>query len=179
MVPNTRTSWFPRIAGADIRSVQAVFKGEDSQLFTVHHQRGAEPYTCTPRRHANGRGRLQPKHIFLRKKHAHHKDIQQPRTDKRVHIRTVRSVHTLRTLTFEPVREAHIDVDHRNRPIHGNNAYARPAGPHRSPTLTPIGHIRQALRNQLRLVRSILPVLGIMLSLLVHGIPITNTHYEH
>ena len=35
-------------------------------------------------------------------------------------------------------------------------------------------HKRQALRNLLRLIRSILPILGPVLSLLVSGIPVTN-----
>ena len=42
---NTRASWFPMIEGAGIRSVQIASKGEDSQFFRVHHQRGEEPYT--------------------------------------------------------------------------------------------------------------------------------------
>ena len=45
VVPNTRASWFPMIEGAGVRSVQIASKGEDSQFFRVHHQRGAEPYT--------------------------------------------------------------------------------------------------------------------------------------
>ena len=45
MVPTTRASWFPMIAGPEVRSVKMGFKGEDSQFFRVHHQRGAEPYT--------------------------------------------------------------------------------------------------------------------------------------
>ena len=45
VVPNTRASWFPMIKGAGVRSIQIAPKGEDSQFFRVHHQRGAEPYT--------------------------------------------------------------------------------------------------------------------------------------
>ena len=52
VVPSTRTSWFPMIEGAGVRSVQIAFKGEKSQFFRLHHQRGAEPYTF-------GRGGMQ------------------------------------------------------------------------------------------------------------------------
>ena len=45
VVPNTRASWFPMIEGAGVRSVQIASQGEDSQFFSVHHQRGAEAYT--------------------------------------------------------------------------------------------------------------------------------------
>ena len=45
VVPNTRASWFSMIEGAGVRSVQILSKGENSQLFTVYHLRGAEPYT--------------------------------------------------------------------------------------------------------------------------------------
>ena len=45
VVPNTRASWFPMIEGAEVRSTQIASKGEDSQLFRAHHQRGTEPYT--------------------------------------------------------------------------------------------------------------------------------------
>ena len=44
VVPNTRASWFPMIEGAGVRSVQIASQGMGSQFFTVHHQRGAEPY---------------------------------------------------------------------------------------------------------------------------------------
>ena len=44
VVPSTRTSWFPMMEGAGVRSVQIASQGEDSQFFRVHHQRGAELY---------------------------------------------------------------------------------------------------------------------------------------
>ena len=60
-----------------------------------------------------------------------------------------------------------------------NNAYPSPAGQHQSPAALPppphTCHIRQALRNLLRLMHSILPILGAVLSFLVRGIPATNT----
>ena len=112
--------------------------------------------------------------------HAHRRDTQRPRTDKRTHIRTVRLVHTSRPVIAESVHAVHIDYGHHAQSVHDNNAYARPAGPHQSPAspLLPhihTCHIRQALQNLLRLVRSILPTLGVVLSLLVRGIPVTNT----
>ena len=45
VVPNTRASWFPMIAGAGVRSVQFASQGAGSQFLRVHHQRGADPYT--------------------------------------------------------------------------------------------------------------------------------------
>ena len=45
VVPNTRASWFPMIEGARVRLIQIASKGEESQFFRVHHQRGAKPYT--------------------------------------------------------------------------------------------------------------------------------------
>ena len=41
VVPNTRSSWFPIIEGAGVRSIQIASQGKDSQFFRVHHQRGA------------------------------------------------------------------------------------------------------------------------------------------
>ena len=79
--------------------------------------------------------------------HEHHRDAHHPRTDKRAYIRTVRSVHSPRPLTPEPVHAAHTDDGHRKRPLHGNNTYARLAGPHQSPTLAPIDHVWQTLQS--------------------------------
>ena len=143
--PNTRASWFPTIAGAEVSSVQIASKDEDSQFFRVHHQRAAEPYTVS-------RGGMRAVEVEFKwnlslyeENHERHEDIQHACTDKRAHVRIV--VHPPRLLTPKPVHSAHFDDAHRNRPVHGNNAYARPAGLHLSPTLAPIGHVRQALRN--------------------------------
>ena len=56
-------------------------------------------------------------------------------------------MHPSRLLTPEPVHAAHLDDGHRNRPVRGNNAYARPAGPHQSPTVVPISQVRRALQS--------------------------------
>ena len=140
--PNTRASWLPMKAGAEIRSVQIASKCENSQFFRVHHQRDVEPCIF-------GRGGMRAvrvdfsRNISLYKdNHAHHKDTQHPRTSERAHIRTVRSVHPPQPLTLESVHTAHFDYGHRNPPVHGDNAYARPARPHQSATLAPTGHVR-------------------------------------
>ena len=57
------------------------------------------------------------------------------------------------------------------RPSGGTAPISRLAPPPPSPHTF---RIRQALRNLLRLVRSILPILEAVLSLLVRGIPVTN-----
>ena len=112
--------------------------------------------------------------------HAHRKDTQHPRTGERTHIRTVRPTHTSRPVTAESVHAVNIDYDgHHTQSAHDNNAYAHPVGPRQSlaspPPQTHTCHIRQALRNLLQLVRSVLPILGAVMSLLVRGIPVTNT----
>ena len=61
-------------------------------------------------------------------------------------MRKVQSVHSPRPLTSEPIHTAHIDDGHRNRPVHGNNAHTRLAGPHQFSTLAPIDHVQQALQ---------------------------------
>ena len=111
----------------------------------MHHQRGAEPYTL-------GQGGRRAVEVDFQAKHNYTKittnttgmhNIHAPTT----YIRTVQSVYSPRPLTPEPVHAAHTDDGHRNRPVHGNNACARPTGPHQSPTLVPIGHVRQALQS--------------------------------
>ena len=81
---------------------------------------------------------------------------RQPRTPQGCTTPTHRhtSVHThsvISTLTatahFRTGTLAHTGNGHCNRPVHGNNAYARRAGPYQSPILAPIGHVRQALHS--------------------------------
>ena len=106
-----------------------------------------------------------------------HAPPQHPCTDKRTHLRTRRPVHTSRPVTAESVHAAHIDYGHDARLVHDNNACTHPAGPHQFPAAPPppqTCHIRQALRSLLRLIRSIPPILGAVLSFLVRGIPVTN-----
>ena len=93
--------------GAEVRSVQIAFKGEDSHFFRVH-QCGAEPYVV-------GRGGVLVVEVDFRRNikfyednREHHKDTRHPRTYKRAHISTVRSVHPPRPLTPESVHAAHL-----------------------------------------------------------------------
>ena len=61
VVPNTRSSWFPMMAGAQVRSVHIASTGDASQFFRVHHQRGAEPYFF-------GRGGMRAVEVDFRRK---------------------------------------------------------------------------------------------------------------
>ena len=166
VVLNTRASWFPMIEGAGVRSVQIASQGEDSQFFRVHPQRGAEPHTFD-------RGGMRAVEVEFRgNNHAPRRDTQHPHTDKRTHIRTSRPV------TAESVHAALIDYGHNAQSVHDNNAYARPAGPQQSPATPPPPPQRATYGRPyetIRLIRSILPILGTVVSLLVCGIPLTNT----
>ena len=95
-------------------------------------------------------------------------------------MRTRRLVHASRPVATESAHAAHIDCGHNGQSVHNNKTppgriapifRPPPPPPH---THTP-HHKRQALRNLLRLIRSILPTLGAVLSLLVSWIPVTNT----
>ena len=127
------------------RSTNSV-QGRGYPILRVQHQRGAEPYTL-------GRGGRRAvevdfrRNIIIRRQPQTPQDAQHPRTDKRAYIRKVISVHSPRPLTPEPVHAAHTDDGNRNRPVRGNSAYARATGPHKSPTLAPIGHVQQPLQS--------------------------------
>ena len=55
-------------------------------------------------------------------------------------MRTRRPVHASRPVTAGSVHAAHVDYGHNAQPVHDNNAYARPAGPHQSPAAPPPPH---------------------------------------
>ena len=61
VVPIARASWFPMVAGAEVRSVPIAAEGKGSQFFRVHHQRGAEPYTF-------GRGGMRAVEVDFRRR---------------------------------------------------------------------------------------------------------------
>ena len=124
----------------------------------------------------SGRGRLQGKHMNYTRTTTHTAGI---RTHALINARTwaqcYQYTHHNHSPSNQYTQRTSTTVTTPNQytittltPVRRDRATLPPAPP-------PTCRVRQALQNRLRLVRSILPILGAVLSLLVRGIPVTNT----
>ena len=168
MVPTTQASRFPKIAGAEVRSVQIASKGEDIQFLecttsaernrTLSAVEAKYNYTKTTTNTTGMYNTHAPtnKRTCAQSHQYTHLDRSLPNQYRQHTLTIVTATDQYTATTLTPVRRDRTNPP----PLPPLATYDRPY-------------------NLLQLVRPIPPILRAMLSPLVHVIPTANIHHEH